>query len=133
PGYMAPEQVRGEDADGRADLFALGCVLYEMLAGEPPFGRGLEAFHHILNEEPAPLAESRAEVPPELAAIVHHCLEKGRERRMQSASDVAFALQLLAGAQALPAARRTQRRLRRALPGVAIGIAAVGLAFLAGQ
>jgi eukaryotic-like serine/threonine-protein kinase len=135
PGYMAPEQVRGErDIDARADLFAFGSVLYEMLAGDPPFGAGLEAFHHILNEEPAPLAERRPDVPPALAAIVHHGLEKERDRRLQSARDAAFALRLATDVT-LPAAGTPQMRggLRRVLPFAAVAVAAVGVAFLTGQ
>jgi TolB-like protein/tetratricopeptide (TPR) repeat protein len=98
-GYMAPEQVRGERADARSDIFAFGCVLHEMLGGRNPFRResAIESFHAILKEEP-PSFDSAAPVPPALEQIVRHCLEKAPERRFQSASDLAFALE-----QAIPA------------------------------
>jgi len=93
-GYMAPEQVKGEPADGRSDIFSLGCVLYEMLAGRPPFGGATpaETLAAILRDEPRSLDELADSVPPRLAAIVRRCLEKEPERRFQSARDLAFAL-----------------------------------------
>ena len=93
-GYMAPEQVRGEPADHRSDIFALGCVLYEMITGERAFKRDTtaEIMTAILREEPPSFAESGAQVPPDLAKTVSHCLEKNPERRFQSAADIAFAL-----------------------------------------
>ena len=91
---MAPEQVRGEPVDSRSDIFALGCVLYEMLTGERAFKRDTtpEIMTAILREEPPSFAESGAQVPPDLAKTVSHCLEKNPERRFQSAADIAFAL-----------------------------------------
>jgi eukaryotic-like serine/threonine-protein kinase len=128
PGYMAPEQVRGEDADARADLFAFGCVLYEMLTGQPPFGRGLEAFHHILNEEPRPAAELRPEVPGPLAALVHGCLEKDRERRFQSAHDLTLALRALEGSTGRIEERPAGARSGRVLVVVSVTVIAVAAA-----
>ena len=90
-GYMAPEQVRGEPADARADLFSLGVVLYEMLSGRLPFRGGTppEVLAAILRETPAPLAEP---VPPWLAVVVARCLEKSPEDRFQTARDIGLAL-----------------------------------------
>jgi TolB-like protein/Flp pilus assembly protein TadD len=104
-GYMAPEQVRGERADARSDLFAFGCVLYEMLGGRNPFRResAIESFHAILKEEP-PRIDSAAPVPAPLEQILRHCLEKAPERRFQSASDLAFALEQAIPAPASPSA-----------------------------
>ena len=98
-GYMAPEQVRGRPADARADLFALGAVLYEMLTGQQAFRRDTAAdtMTAILKEEPPELAALRGDVPPALERIVHHCLEKNTNERFQSARDVAFALESLSG------------------------------------
>ncbi len=96
-GYMAPEQVRGQPADRRSDLFALGCVLYEMLAGHRPF-RGtssVETMHSILNDEPPPLSAGRG-VPSGLTSVAEHCLEKDPEERFQAARDLAFQLRGLA-------------------------------------
>lgn len=96
-GYMAPEQVRGEQVDARADLFALGAVLWEAATGLRPFHRdtGAETMTAILREEPAePLASGRR-LPPELERVLRHCLEKRREERFQSARDLAFDLSSL--------------------------------------
>jgi dipeptidyl aminopeptidase/acylaminoacyl peptidase len=92
-GYMAPEQVRGDDADHRSDLFALGCVLFEMLTGHRPFSRdtAAETMTAILREDPAEIAS--AAVPAGVARTVRRCLEKRPEERFQSARDLAFALE----------------------------------------
>jgi len=103
-GYMAPEQVRGEGADARTDLFALGAVLYELVTGRRAF-RGatfVETGHAILNDEPEPLETRGRNFVPGLAPIIRRCLEKNRRERFQSAQDLAFALeQLVAGAPAM--------------------------------
>ena len=93
-GYMAPEQVRGQAADHRADIFAFGVVLYEMLTGKRAFDRatGAETMTAILREEPPPMTSVRDSVPPALERVVDHCLEKRPEDRFQSARDLAFAL-----------------------------------------
>ena len=96
-GYMAPEQVRGEDADPRADIFALGCVLFEMVTGRRAFARdtAAETMTAILKEPVPELTASATDAAPELSRVVAHCLEKGRDERFQSARDVAFALRSL--------------------------------------
>ena len=98
-GYMSPEQVQGRPLDARSDLFSLGVVLYEMLAGKRPFrGRTApETLTAILREEPPDLAESNKNIPPPLEGIVRHCLEKEPARRFQSARDVVSDLEALAG------------------------------------
>ncbi len=95
-GYMAPEQVRGEPADTRSDLFSFGAVLHEMLTGKRAFARdtAAESMAAILREAPAPVSSLRA-VPPALERVVSRCLEKQPAARFQSASDLAFALQTL--------------------------------------
>ncbi len=93
-GYMSPEQVRGQAADHRSDLFALGLVLHEMLAGKRAFARetAAETMTAILRE-PAPELHLTGEgAPPELARIASHCLEKAPGERFQSARDLAFNL-----------------------------------------
>jgi eukaryotic-like serine/threonine-protein kinase len=101
-GYMAPEQVRGESADARSDLFALGTILYESLTGERAFHGAsyVETLHAILNGEPAPLTAGGREFPPGLEPILRHCLEKNPEERFQSARDLAFDLEGLSGSAA---------------------------------
>ncbi|HYR91899.1 MAG TPA: protein kinase [Terriglobia bacterium] len=94
-GYMAPEQIRGQETDGRADVFALGVILYEMLGGRAPFSgeSDVELMNAILKEDPPELTEANGDIPRVLASIVQRCLEKNAEQRFQSASDLAFALE----------------------------------------
>jgi len=88
--YMAPEQLRGETADARTDLFATGVMLYELLSGTRPFGGPTLAdlTSAILRDDPTPVASLRPEVPPDLERIVSSCLEKDRDRRPQTARDL---------------------------------------------
>ena len=94
-GYMAPEQVRGEAADHRADLFALGCVLYEMITGRRAYRRdtAAETMTAILREDPPDIASATTNMPPGLVRTIRRCLEKRPEERFQSARDLAFALE----------------------------------------
>ena len=98
-GYMAPEQIRGQAVDARADLFALGALLYEMLSGQRAFRRetAAETMTAILREDPPELSASRADLPPALDRIARHCLEKNPAERFQTARDVAFALEAFSG------------------------------------
>jgi tetratricopeptide (TPR) repeat protein len=93
---MSPEQVRGLSADHRADIFAFGAILYEMLTGRRAFHKftSAETISAILNEDPAPVSQMTPNVPPALEQGVHRCLEKNPEQRFQSASDLAFALEV---------------------------------------
>lgn len=103
-GYMAPEQVRGRAVDHRADIFSFGAVLYEMLSGRRAFHRdsAIETLNAILKEEPAELTGTNPNIAPALERVVWHCLEKVPERRFQSASDIAFALESLSGVTSHP-------------------------------
>lgn len=96
-GYMAPEQVRGQPVDARTDLFALGCVLYEMVTGQRAFARptGAETMTAILHDEPPEVVESGNKVPSEVERVIRHCLEKSPAARFHSAHDLAFALRAL--------------------------------------
>ncbi len=134
-GYMAPEQVRGEAVDARADLFALGAVLHEMVSGHHVFRRetAAETMTAILKEDPPELATGRPEVSPALDRIVRHCLEKNPAERFQSARDVAFALEALSGSgstASVVAVRSPRRRWPLVLWPAAV--AALLAAFLAG-
>jgi TolB-like protein/Tfp pilus assembly protein PilF len=93
-GYMSPEQVRGERADHRTDIFSLGCVLYEMLTRRRPFGGDTpaETLAAILRDQPSELAAADRHIPPRVDAVVRRCLEKNPDHRFQSARDLAFAL-----------------------------------------
>jgi eukaryotic-like serine/threonine-protein kinase len=96
-GYMAPEQVRGQAADHRTDIFAFGTILYEMLTGKRAFQRdsSVETLNAILKEEPQDLQDTIPNVTPGLDRVVHHCLEKNPAQRFQSASDIAFDLEMI--------------------------------------
>ena len=96
-GYMSPEQLRGESVDGRADIFAFGVVLYEMLTGERPF-RGTtsaDTMSAILTQDVPGLPNPIAAQAPGLERLIHRCLERRVERRFQSASDLGFALEAM--------------------------------------
>jgi eukaryotic-like serine/threonine-protein kinase len=131
--YMSPEQVRGEPVDHRSDIFSFGAVLHEMLTGRPAFGRetATESMTAVLKEDPADLdASAGASVPPALARIAQHCLEKKPGERFQSARDIAFALQALSGTSSgsasirvdAPHARTAMRRVVGPLIGVMAGV-----------
>jgi serine/threonine protein kinase/tetratricopeptide (TPR) repeat protein len=95
--YMSPEQLNGETADARSDIFALGCVLYEMVTGQRAFaGKSRAAcLAAIMHEEPPPFSGPAKTAPADLEPVIRHCLEKNPEERFQSARDVAFALRSL--------------------------------------
>jgi eukaryotic-like serine/threonine-protein kinase len=107
-GYMSPEQVRGQALDHRSDIFSFGAVLYEMAAGKRAFSgeSSVETMNAILKEDVQELSASGAHVAPGLEKIIRRCLEKKPERRFQSASDLAFAIEALSAtsgiSQALP-------------------------------
>jgi eukaryotic-like serine/threonine-protein kinase len=99
-GYMSPEQVRGQAVDARSDLFSLGTLLYEMVAGAHPF-RGdspADTMSAILREDPPELTSLNPNVTPGLDRVIRHCLEKAPEQRFQSARDLAFQLDMLSSA-----------------------------------
>jgi Tol biopolymer transport system component len=131
--YMAPEQIRGQETDGRADVFALGVILYEMLSGRAPFSgeSDVELMNAILKEDPPELTEANGDIPRVLASIVQRCLEKNAEQRFQSASDLAFALETSSStfpapsiaAKSVPRSGST-RRLR--WPSLIVGLVIAG-------
>lgn len=96
-GYMSPEQVRGETVDRRADVFAFGAILYEMLAGKRAFRlpTPAETMTAILNQDPPSISQIARDIPPGLQRVIQRCLEKNPEKRFQSFSDLAFALEAL--------------------------------------
>jgi len=103
-GYMSPEQLRGEPVDVTTDIFALGCVLYEMIAGRSPFARSTatETSAAVLRDEPPQLPAGDS--PPALSRIIHRSLEKNRSDRYHSAHDLALDLRSLLTSR--PASRR---------------------------
>ncbi len=139
-GYMAPEQVRGAAVDSRADIFAFGAMLFEMVTGQRAFLRetAAETMTAILREDPPEAA--MAGVPPAIERIVRRCLEKKPEARFRSAHDLAFALEAFSGTTsasapnlttpvpAVPATRRSPSQLALAVA----ALAAIALAAAAG-
>ncbi len=95
--YMAPEQLEGREADARADVWALGCVLYEMATGRPAFeGRSQASLiGAILRDEPAPIAQRQPSTPPIFGRLIKSCLEKDPDKRWQSAHDIRVQLEAM--------------------------------------
>jgi eukaryotic-like serine/threonine-protein kinase len=128
--YMAPEVLQGAEADGRSDVFSLGCLLHEMVTGRRAFeGKTqLSVLTAILEKEPEPVSQVQGISPPAFDHLVKTCLEKNPEERFQTALDVKLQLKWIAerGPQPLPAARR-QRNMRYWLATAAILAAAVAI------
>jgi TolB-like protein/Flp pilus assembly protein TadD len=134
-GYMSPEQVRGEPADARTDIFSLGCILYEMLTGRRAFREkaAAETLAAILRDHPSDVSESGRLVPPAIDGVVRRCLEKSPDERFQSARDLAFALRetlasttASSGVRAIsPAAAPRRRWIGAALAALLVLFAAI--------
>ena len=138
-GYMSPEQVRGEKADDRSDIFSFGVVLYETLSGQRAFaGRSAaDRASAILREDPPDLRSSGRNIPVALDRIVHRCLEKNPEQRFQSAYDLAFHLETLStdsetGAVTATGADGVGKKTSVRGLGLAIALVAILLAALLG-
>ncbi|HEX4008275.1 MAG TPA: protein kinase [Acidobacteriaceae bacterium] len=139
-GYMSPEQVRGNPVDHRADIFAFGAILYEMLCGKRAFSKptSAETMAGILNDDPPSISQAAQATPPGLQRVVHRCLEKNPEQRFQSASDLAFALEALSdsgSSMAMHAMAPARFGGRKTLAGAVglVAVAAVVWLALAGQ
>jgi len=148
PAYMAPEQIRGDEVDERADLWSLGVVLFEMLAGRRPFPdeNDVLAFHAVLFQEPASLPAHRPDTPPELAGLVADLLRKNPDERIATAEDVLERLVPLTGTAglatlrsvrslpaAVPAPPRRSWKLPAALAGAAVLALAISLVWRGGR
>jgi serine/threonine protein kinase/formylglycine-generating enzyme required for sulfatase activity/dienelactone hydrolase len=124
PHYMSPEQARGEVVDARSDLWSLGVVLYESLAGQRPFEAPsqMEVLAAVLSREPAPLRSLTRNVPSGLADLVARLLVKDREQRLSSAAEVA---QVLKRFSETAAERKIRTRRRRWIAASAIVLLAI--------
>ncbi len=120
-GYMSPEQVQGQEIDSRSDLFSLGVVMYELIAGEHPFKRDSDAFtfQAVLESDAQPVSAYRFDVPAGLERSVKKLLEKDRERRYQQAEDVRSDLMSLLKAHESIGAKATSSEKGR-LPSIAV-------------
>jgi serine/threonine protein kinase len=115
-GYMAPEQIRGDPADRRSDLFALGAIVYEMLSGTSAFP-GVSRFERaqaVLHAEPEPLRNRNVRIPSMVESLVARCLEKDPAHRFESASDLAMVLETVA-ADLIPTAAQSQAAMGKTL------------------
>lgn len=136
--YMAPEQIEGAEADTRSDIFALGCVLYEMSTGKRAFPGKTQAsvIASILATDPAPLSRMAPMTPPALERLISSCMAKDREDRIQSAHDVKLQLRWIAeaGSQAgVPAPVVARRRVSQRIAWIVAGVAAAAaIAFAIG-
>ena len=134
PQYMAPEQIEGRDADARTDIFALGCVLYELITGKRAFDGKTPSnvMAAVLATEPRRITELVPMTPATLEWIVQRCLEKDPDARWQSARDVALQLRWIGDhpeqVQAPAASGHKTSSSVALLGGLALGIAATGLA-----
>ena len=139
-GYMSPEQIRGQNADARSDIFAFGALLYELLSGHRAFrgNSSADVMSAILKDEPAPLVETGRNIPAPLERLVSHCLEKSAEERFQSARDIAYDLEALSGisASTTSAPRGAAGRSPRRLPivgAIAVAVIAAAAGLIAGR
>jgi eukaryotic-like serine/threonine-protein kinase len=121
-GYMAPEQIRGQAVDHRADIFAFGAILYEMLSGTRAFkgDTTIDTVSAILKEDPPDLPVAERHIPPAMARIIDRCLEKSAALRFHSMHDLAIALETLSSHSesvvAMPAPAAPVGRQRAWLP-----------------
>jgi formylglycine-generating enzyme required for sulfatase activity/predicted Ser/Thr protein kinase len=136
PTYMSPEQVVGDKVDHRADLYALGIVGYEMLAGRPPFGGSTptEVLMKRVATPAEPVERACPQAPPALAAVINRCLQQNPDQRYQTAGEIVRALGGITPvsgghptAEMVRGARRPPRRIYWALGAVLLLAAAAGL------
>ena len=128
PLYMSPEQASGETIDSRTDIWSLGVVLYEMLAGAPPFRGGtvLELMRAVVEDEPPPLRQIRPRLPAGVDTLVSRALRKDPTRRYQSAAQMANDLSAILGALEAPPPSRARWRTVYVIP-LAVLLAAAGV------
>ncbi len=133
PGFMAPEQARGEQADHRSDQFSLGCILHAMATGKAPFSGEsvVDVLHGVLHEDPEPLDRTRSDLPSDLEDVLRRCLQKRPEDRYGDTAEVETALRGVKEALGTPSQVRTAPGLFRSAThprrklALALGIVAV--------
>ena len=131
PAYMSPEQATGDDVDARSDIYALGIVAYEMIAGAPPFeGPGRVVVSRHLAERPTPLANAQPDCPPALAAAVMRALEKHPSARWQTGGEFREAVR---GERPTPVPASQKKRRRASIAAGVMVAGALGVAALAAR
>ena len=132
--YMAPEQLRGHDADPRCDIFAFGLLVYEMITGGRPFAGATreELIASVLSSEPEPISARRPDAPWPLQALVLQCLAKDRGERWQNARDLSLHLRSILDEPLRSSARPPARRRGRRMGGLAAALATAIMALSAG-
>jgi Tol biopolymer transport system component/predicted Ser/Thr protein kinase len=131
-GYMSPEQVQGLETDHRTDLFSVGVVLYELIAGQLPFKGAHETaiMYEILNVDPQPLSAIRDDIEPELDRLILDCLQKNPNERCQSAREISRDLRRFK----IDSGRKHQSRVSTVRPSLSVreGLAASGATITSG-
>jgi Protein kinase domain len=134
--YLSPEQIEGRPADGRSDQYALGCVLYQCLAGRPPFQRESEAatlWAHV-QEAPPSIADARPDLAGELDPVLRRALAKRPEQRFPTCQDFAATARSALHVRPLPAVSRARRRLMLVMLAVTFAlVTAIVIAVIAGS
>jgi serine/threonine protein kinase len=122
PSYMSPEQARGSELDGRSDLFAVGAIVYEMLAGQKAFrGDSITGLiFKIITEEPQPIKSLDPDVPEDVVRIIAKALAKAPEARYQSGRELADELVTLTRAGATPTLRQSEMPTSASRPGIPV-------------
>jgi len=133
PGYMSPEQLHGEPADSRSDIFAFGVILYEMISGRRPFvgDTASEISASIMRDDPAPLSDIHRPVPPTLDRMVRQCLEKNPDERFESAHDLAHMLRAMSDTGEVSTVFPTRPK-RRPWIRVIVAVATIAVAAVVG-
>ena len=137
--YMSPEQLRGKAVDHRSDIFSVGTILYEMLAGRRAF-RGeteVDTMTAVLLEQPPEISTEKSDVPEAFKKVVRHCLEKDPGNRFQSSKDLAFALENLSGTGILEISidgkKGRREKITNAIPWTFAGVLSVATLLLLGR
>ena len=139
PHYMSPEQASGDPLDGRSDIYSLGVVLYQRLAGEPPIDGPSSAavLAQVITEPAEPIRRRRPDVPEEMVVVLDRMMEKSRSKRFQMASEVSRALVGAMPTAArdrvrVPISRRLRQMFYRSLVGLSVAGCLLSIAFVAG-
>jgi serine/threonine protein kinase/Tfp pilus assembly protein PilF len=130
PHYMSPEQAEGKEADVRSDIYALGCILYEMTTGKPPFkaDTSVAMIHKHMTETPKPPSQFNPQIPKALEEIILKCLQKKPEKRYQKVDDIIKAIDDVKP-DLISAAKPAKMSWKKIIPIAAIILIMIGIGF----